>query len=215
MKIYTTQHKFCDHIYLGRTNAQFQINPKFVIQFRKFTKKQSIPNKGEIFICTWPEKIIGQNYPIIDSVFIRRDYEYEIIEDLVIELSFNARKLIRKTDTWNKVQMALEYNNKKELEWHFARNFSFDKISDEQLKQWAYLLCVELYTDDREKVHEGDILKCIDGYKVIAKFDGHWYGQLICDDNNSCKNIPYDISTGHSIVEMAQRKWEFNYNPEQ
>ena len=44
----------------------------------------------------------------------------------------------------------------------------------------------------------GDTLESEWGYKVIVKEekDGDWYGQLVCDEKHSCKNMPYALNEG-------------------
>jgi hypothetical protein len=55
------------------------------------------------------------------------------------------------------------------------------------------------FFDDNDKpIYVGDKLKSIWGYEVIVIIGkyGDYCGQLICDDYNSCKNIPYALNDG-------------------
>jgi hypothetical protein len=31
---------------------------------------------------------------------------------------------------------------------------------------------------------------------IVYEDNGNYYGKLICDDNHSCKNIPYSLNNG-------------------
>jgi hypothetical protein len=58
-----------------------------------------------------------------------------------------------------------------------------------------------LYTgyldDNNQPIYVGDKLKSEWGYEIIVvENNGDYYGQLICDDTHSCKNIPYDLNKG-------------------
>ena len=48
----------------------------------------------------------------------------------------------------------------------------------------------------------GDTLKSEWGYKVIVVEDENknWVGKLVCEDSNSCKNIPYALNKGKGHI---------------
>ena len=50
----------------------------------------------------------------------------------------------------------------------------------------------------------GDTLQSVDGYQVVVSVgeDSEFYGKLVCDDDNSCKDIPYHLNSGrgHHVV---------------
>lgn len=55
------------------------------------------------------------------------------------------------------------------------------------------------YFDDGNKpIFLGEILKSIDGYKVmvIKGSDGDYVGKLICSPDHSCADIPYSLNNG-------------------
>jgi hypothetical protein len=55
------------------------------------------------------------------------------------------------------------------------------------------------YFDDNNKpIFVGDRLKSECGYEVtvVKDEDGDYSGELVCDDNHSCKNIPYSLNKG-------------------
>ena len=55
------------------------------------------------------------------------------------------------------------------------------------------------YFDDNNKpIFVGDRLKSEWGYEVIVVKDenGSYSGKLVCDNNHSCKNIPYALNKG-------------------
>lgn len=55
------------------------------------------------------------------------------------------------------------------------------------------------YFDDANKpIFVGDRLKSEWSYEVIVvkDGDGDYSGKLVCDDNHSCKNIPYALNKG-------------------
>ena len=64
------------------------------------------------------------------------------------------------------------------------------------------LLCADNFTgyydDDNKPIFVGDKLKSKWGYEVIVVKDesGHYSGKLVCDDNHSCKDIPYHLNYG-------------------
>lgn len=59
------------------------------------------------------------------------------------------------------------------------------------------------YDDNKEPIFVGQKLKSEWNYEVIVcrSENGTFYGQLVCDDNHSCKNIPYALNngSGHTI----------------
>lgn len=53
------------------------------------------------------------------------------------------------------------------------------------------------YDDNKQPILVGDKLKSEWGYEVIVVKDSDDYvGKLVCDDNHSCKNIPYALNKG-------------------
>ena|ERR1035437_9587459 len=71
--------------------------------------------------------------------------------------------------------------------------------------------------DNGFPIEEGDVLRSNCNYSVIAKLNKDkksltlpygWYGQLICPDTHSCKNIPYSIEDGkqHKIIAKTIEK---------
>ncbi len=59
------------------------------------------------------------------------------------------------------------------------------------------------FDDNGDPIFVGQKLKSEWNYEVIVckSDDGSFYGQLVCDDNHSCKNIPYALNDGmgHTI----------------
>lgn len=60
------------------------------------------------------------------------------------------------------------------------------------------------YDDNHEPIFVGDRLKSKWGYEVIVvKDNGDEYsGKLVCDDNHSCKNIPYALNKGNGYSKI-------------
>ena len=63
------------------------------------------------------------------------------------------------------------------------------------------LLCDDNFTgyydDGNKPIFVGDKLKSEWNYEVIVVKDESGYsGKLVCDDNHSCKNIPYALNKG-------------------
>jgi hypothetical protein len=59
--------------------------------------------------------------------------------------------------------------------------------------------------DDRGNIiYIGDTLKSEWGYSVIVvkDTDGSFSGKLICEDNHSCKNIPYSLNRGKGYIKI-------------
>lgn len=55
------------------------------------------------------------------------------------------------------------------------------------------------YFDDTNKpIFVGDKLRSEWNYEVIVvkDEDGDYSGKLVCDDNHSCKNMPYSLNKG-------------------
>ena len=54
------------------------------------------------------------------------------------------------------------------------------------------------FDDNGDPIYVGQKLKSQWNYEVIVcKSDnGSFYGKLVCDDNHSCKNIPYALNDG-------------------
>ena len=54
------------------------------------------------------------------------------------------------------------------------------------------------FDDNGIPIYVGQKLKSQWNYEVIVckSDDGSFYGRLVCDDNHSCKNIPYALNDG-------------------
>lgn len=62
------------------------------------------------------------------------------------------------------------------------------------------------YDDNKKPIYVGDTLKSEYGYHVIVYKEGRNYlGKLICEDDNSCKNIPYSLNKGKGHVKISNR----------
>jgi len=49
------------------------------------------------------------------------------------------------------------------------------------------------------EINLGDVLDSDDGYSVVVvKWEGidHWVGKLICDETDSCRDVPYALNDG-------------------
>lgn len=57
------------------------------------------------------------------------------------------------------------------------------------------------------EIAPGSVLWCEDGYAVIVRqdADGDYYGQLICDPEDSCAGIRYALSEGrgYTLIQEA------------
>jgi len=80
----------------------------------------------------------------------------------------------------------LGYGDKPELEY-YGHNFHVT-----QGESTGY------YDVNRNEIFVGDTLESEWGYDVIVKKDdeGNYYGQLVCDDDHSCKDIAYALNEG-------------------
>jgi len=61
------------------------------------------------------------------------------------------------------------------------------------------------FLDDNNKpIFLNDKLKSEWGYEIIVNVDsdGDYYGQLVCDNNHSCKNIPYSLNEGKGFLKI-------------
>ena len=61
------------------------------------------------------------------------------------------------------------------------------------------------YLDDNGRtIFVGDKLLSEWGYEVIVvkDDDGSYSGNLVCDDKNSCKNIPYSHNKGEGYIKV-------------
>ncbi|NQU87777.1 MAG: hypothetical protein HQ541_18665, partial [Mariniphaga sp.] len=59
------------------------------------------------------------------------------------------------------------------------------------------------YDDDDNLIFVGNKLKCKHGYEIIVrKGNNGYYGELICDESNSCKDIPYHLNNGRGYVKI-------------
>ena len=61
------------------------------------------------------------------------------------------------------------------------------------------------FDDNNQKIFLGDRLKSKWGYEVIVVKDketGEYTGKLVCEDNHSCKNIPYSLNQGKDHVKI-------------
>ena len=70
------------------------------------------------------------------------------------------------------------------------------------------LLSDELFTgyydDNHKQILEGDKLRSEWGYEVIVikDEDGDYVGKLICNENHTCKNMPYALNDGNGYVKI-------------
>lgn len=67
-----------------------------------------------------------------------------------------------------------------------------------QVVETIYLKPTDLKDMQGFPIHVGDKLRNIYKYDVIVKEteNGVFYGQLVCDVNHSCKDIPYSLNEG-------------------
>ena len=58
------------------------------------------------------------------------------------------------------------------------------------------------FDDWGHPIYEGDKLYSEWDFYVIVCCDenDHFYGKLVCNDDHSCKDIPYDLSDGRGFV---------------
>jgi len=70
-----------------------------------------------------------------------------------------------------------------------------------------------LKDDNNIAIYVGDTLKSEWGYDLIVSVDsdGDFYGKLVCDDNHSCKDIPYSLNEGKGHIKIINN--EENQNP--
>lgn len=62
---------------------------------------------------------------------------------------------------------------------------------------------MKLIDDNGIKIKEGDILLSEYNYKVLVCKDGKdYYGALICEIGNSCRNIPYSLNGGKGYIKL-------------
>lgn len=61
----------------------------------------------------------------------------------------------------------------------------------------------KFFDDNNNKIFVGDKLKSIWNYEVIVVKDNNEYvGKLICDDNHTCKDIPYALNKGKGYTKI-------------
>jgi len=60
------------------------------------------------------------------------------------------------------------------------------------------------FDDNNEPIFVGDKLKSEWNYEIIVvkDSDNSYYGKLICNDNHSCKNIPYALNNGSGYCKI-------------
>lgn len=59
------------------------------------------------------------------------------------------------------------------------------------------------YDDNNQPILVGDTLKSEWGYEFVVVNDSdHYSGKLVCDDNHSCKDIPYALNEGSGHVKI-------------
>jgi len=64
------------------------------------------------------------------------------------------------------------------------------------------------FDDNNHPICVGDKLKSEHGYEVIVfkdSDDASYYGQLVCDNSHSCKNIPYSLNEGKGHVIISKK----------
>lgn len=60
-----------------------------------------------------------------------------------------------------------------------------------------------LFDDNKNPIFVGDTLKSEHGYEVVvSELDGDFFGKLVCDDNHTCKDIPYALNRGNSYTKV-------------
>jgi hypothetical protein len=59
------------------------------------------------------------------------------------------------------------------------------------------------YDDNNKPIYVGDKLKSEWGYEVIVHQEGDSFnGKLVCDENHSCKDIPYALNHGKGYTKI-------------
>lgn len=63
------------------------------------------------------------------------------------------------------------------------------------------------YKDDNgNNIFVGDELMSEWNYRVLVKeLDGAYYGELLCEDSHSCKNIPYSLNSGNGYIKIIRK----------
>ena len=83
-----------------------------------------------------------------------------------------------------------------------------DNKENEPKSEIYTLLSDELFTgyydDNNNPLLVGDALKSEWGYEVIVEKDedGDYSGKLVCEENHSCKNIPYGSNSGKGYIKV-------------
>lgn len=86
--------------------------------------------------------------------------------------------------------------------FHFMDN-TFKQIDVESLMdnhRFTYL-----FDDNNEPIFVGDTLLSVHKYEVVVRYDekfNEYEGQLVCDENHSCKNIPYALNNGMDYTKI-------------
>lgn len=63
---------------------------------------------------------------------------------------------------------------------------------------------LKMKDDKGEEIGIDDILMSEYGYKVlVCKDKNGYYGSLICEIGNSCRNIPYALNGGKGYVKLS------------
>lgn len=60
------------------------------------------------------------------------------------------------------------------------------------------------YDENKARIFVGDRLKSEWGYEVIVEREDeyHYFGKLVCDDNHSCRDIPYSLNEGKGYTKV-------------
>lgn len=58
-----------------------------------------------------------------------------------------------------------------------------------------------MFDDNKNPIFVGDTLRSEHGYDVVvSELDGDFFGKLICEDNHTCKDIPYALNGGKGYL---------------
>lgn len=63
------------------------------------------------------------------------------------------------------------------------------------------------FDDNQKPIYVGETLKSEWNYEVVVidNGDGEYSGKLVCDENHSCKNIPYALNKGEGYIKIKDR----------
>lgn len=203
IKLYNVENKTVQYLYvcsirfhLGWSNSNLEINYIDYANLSEGLQQKKLSFNDIIYLEG--EFLDGEEHKKVLELFRlklpEKTYRFEAFDfdkyPKRVKKGVNPKELIKTFVDIVAITEVDAFNKRKALEGSkLMITEKFEVIADMDTK----------YLDDNgNKIFLGAKLKSEWGFEVIVKMyeDGGFYGQLVCNDKHSCKNMPYALNNG-------------------